>query len=434
MRYTLCNIGGDGGGSVEKKRYWGIRAKIILCTVLCVVAVGLGSSLYLYQYMQRIISEKMAQIDQLNAGSITSRLDDDLERARTLQIYCGNSGRAAEALSHTPGRPGAAGAALSAQNALNTYLRTSPIDGYIHRLVVFNEAGVCVSAVTVYDGALQDLSNLLDSPQFRAWKEEGEAPFSRLYPSLNPRGADCFALFAPVYSHTSSRRVGYVYIELSPAIITDVLAPYNGLNLFFIQTAARDRLTTPGAVPLAAALGPEAAQGGEFTYDGTLYALQRYPTATQGVILMIVLIAVFVLVLLTHYITTPIRRITEKINRIALNDYSYDPELERPRSEMGEIGARLNELGLGFQQLLSEAIALHDERAKIEMDLLQSQVNPHFLYNTLNSIHWMAVVQKNTGIEKMVKSLVSLLKNISKGRGCRTRSPWRRSWSCWTTM
>ena len=49
------------------------------------------------------------------------------------------------------------------------------------------------------------------------------------------------------------------------------------------------------------------------------------------------------------------------------------------------------------------------------MDLLQSQVNPHFLYNTLNSVHWMAVVQKNTGIEKMVKSLVSLLKNISKG-------------------
>lgn len=425
---------------MEKKRYWGIRAKIILCTVLCVVAVGLGSSLYLYQYMQRIISEKMAQIDQLNAGTITARLDDALERARTLQIYCGNSGRAAEALSHAPGRPGAAGAALSAQTALNTYLRTSPIDGYIHRLVVFNEAGVCVSAVTVYDGALQDLPNLLDSPQFRAWKEEGEAPFSRLYPSLNPRGADCFALFAPVYSHTSSRRVGYVYIELSPAIITDVLAPYNGLNLFFVRTAAGDRLTTPGAAPLVASLDPEAAQGKEFTYDGTVYALQRYPTATQGlalfscvnqtqlqaadhdilfsvvtVILMIVLIAVFVLVLLTHYITTPIRRITEKINRIALNDYSYDPELEKPRSEMGEIGARLNELGLGFQQLLSEAIALHDERAKIEMDLLQSQVNPHFLYNTLNSVHWMAVVQKNTGIEKMVKSLVSLLKNISKG-------------------
>lgn len=425
---------------MEKKRYWGIRSKIILCTVLCVVAVGLGSSLYLYQYMQGIISDKIAQIDGLNAGTISARLDDSLERVRTLQVYCGNSARAAEALSHTPGASGAASAALTAQTALNAYLRTSPIDGYINRLVLFNESGVCISAVTVYDGALQDLPRLLASEQFRDWKSGDKVPFSRLYPSLNPRGADCFALFAPVYSHTSEDQVGCAYIELNPSLITDVLAPYNDLNLFFVQTAEGDRLTTPGASPLVEALSAQAAQGDEFQYGGVVYTLQHHPMSTQGLVLsscvnqtqlqaanhdilfsaatviwMIVLIAVFVLILLTHYITTPIRRITEKINRIALNDYSFDPELEKPRSEMGEIGARLNELGLGFRQLLSETIALHDERARIEMDLLQSQVNPHFLYNTLNSVHWMAVVQKNTGIEKMVKSLVRLLKNISKG-------------------
>ena len=425
---------------MEKKRYWGIRSKIILCTVLCVVAVGLGSSLYLYQYMQGIISDKIAQIDGLNAGTISARLDDSLERVRTLQVYCGNSARAAEALSHTPGASGAASAALTAQTALNAYLRTSPIDGYINRLVLFNESGVCISAVTVYDGALQDLPRLLASEQFRDWKSGDKVPFSRLYPSLNPRGADCFALFAPVYSHTSEDQVGCAYIELNPSLITDVLAPYNDLNLFFVQTAEGDRLTTPGASPLVEALSAQATQGDEFQYGGVVYTLQHHPMSTQGLVLsscvnqtqlqaanhdilfsaatviwMIVLIAVFVLILLTHYITTPIRRITEKINRIALNDYSFDPELEKPRSEMGEIGARLNELGLGFRQLLSETIALHDERARIEMDLLQSQVNPHFLYNTLNSVHWMAVVQKNTGIEKMVKSLVRLLKNISKG-------------------
>ncbi len=196
---------------------------------------------------------------------------------------------------------------------------------------------------------------------------------------------------------------------------------------------------TPGRAHLVEAVPAQAAQGDEFAFGGVVYALQSHPLGGQltlsscinqtqlqadnheilfsavTVILMIVLIAVFVLSLLTHYITTPIRRFTEKINRIVMNDYSFDPELEKPRSEMGEIGARLNELGLGFQQLLSETIALHDERAKIEMDLLQSQVNPHFLYNTLNSVHWMAVVQKNTGIEKMVKSLVNLLRNISKG-------------------
>lgn len=424
---------------MEKKHYWGIRAKIILCTVLCVVAVGLGSSLYLYQSMQRVISDKIAQIDQLNAGTIAARLDDCLAQVQTLQAYCGNSGRVSSALSQIPGASGAAAAALSAQNAINVYLRTSSIDGYINRLVVFNENGVYVSAVTAYDGGLRDLSNLLDSEQFRAWREDEPSGFQRLFPSLNPHRGDCFALFSPVYGY-ASKRLGYVYIELSPTVITDVLAPYNDLNLFFVQTAAGNRLTTEGTGPLIDAVPLQAAQGDEFEYAGVVYTLQNHPLGVQEltlsscvnqtqlqadnheilfsavtVILMIVLIAVFVLSLLTHYITTPIRGITEKINRIAMNDYSFDPELEKPRSEMGEIGARLNELGLGFQQLLSETIALHDERAKIEMDLLQSQVNPHFLYNTLNSVHWMAVVQKNTGIEKMVKSLVNLLRNISKG-------------------
>lgn len=425
---------------MEKKRYWGIRTKIMLYTVLCVVAVGLGSSLYLYQYMQRIISDKMTQIDDLNAGTIAAQLDDSLEKVHTLQVYCGNSFPIINALSRAPGSPGAVHAALTAQTTINSYLRTSSIDGRVNRLVIFNRSGVCISAVTRYPGELRDLPNLLSSEQFHVWEGRGSPGFSQLYPSLTPYGEDCFALFVPVYSRTSNRQVGCVYIELSPTLITDVLRPYNGLNLFFVQTPAGDRLTTAGAVPLVESLPLHAGQGDGFEYDGAAYTLQSHPLQTEGltlfscinqtqlqatnhnilfsavtVIVMIVSIAVFVLVLLTHYITIPIRRITEKINRIALNDYSFDPELEKPRSEMGEVGARLNELGLGFQQLLSETIALYEERAKIEMDLLQSQVNPHFLYNTLNSVHWMAVVQKNTGIEKMVKSLVNLLKNISKG-------------------
>lgn len=424
---------------MKKRRYWGIRSKIILCTVLCVVAVGLSSSLYLYQHMQRVISDKMAQIDDLNAGTISAQLDDCLDQVRSLQTYCGNAPTVIEALNRSPGGPGALSSAITAQNAINGYLRTSSIDSYINRLVVFNEDGVYISAVTAYEGGLRDLSNLLLSAQFRTWKQDGPSGFLRLSPSLNPHGADCFALFSPVYGFASNR-LGYVYIELDPSLLTGVLEPYNDLNLFFVQTAAGDRLTTSKAAPLVEALPHEEVQGSRFEYAGTSYSLQTYPLRTEGlalsscinqthlqadrhdvlfsaitVILMIVLIAVFVLILLTHYITIPITRIMEKINRIALNDYSFDPELERPHSEMGEVGARLNELGLSFEQLLSETIALHDERARIEMELLQSQVNPHFLYNTLNSVHWMAVVQKNTGIEKMVKSLVSLLKNISKG-------------------
>ena len=57
-----------------------------------------------------------------------------------------------------------------------------------------------------------------------------------------------------------------------------------------------------------------------------------------------------------------------------------------------------------------------DEKQKqdLEYRMLQNQINPHFIYNTLNSIKWMATIQHAPGIAEMVMALSRLLKSISK--------------------
>lgn len=59
---------------------------------------------------------------------------------------------------------------------------------------------------------------------------------------------------------------------------------------------------------------------------------------------------------------------------------------------------------------------IEDEKQQkdLEYQILLSQINPHFLYNTLNSIKWMATIQQAEGIAEMTTSLARLMKNISK--------------------
>ena len=60
---------------------------------------------------------------------------------------------------------------------------------------------------------------------------------------------------------------------------------------------------------------------------------------------------------------------------------------------------------------------MEDERRKQELEyrMLQNEVNPHFIYNTLNSIRWMATIQHAPGIAEMVTAFARLTKSISKG-------------------
>ena len=67
-------------------------------------------------------------------------------------------------------------------------------------------------------------------------------------------------------------------------------------------------------------------------------------------------------------------------------------------------------------ELMEKNIKDMDEKRRLELDSLQQQINPHFLYNTLDAIAWMAKIKKEPEIEKLVMSLAKFFR-ISLHRG-----------------
>ena len=86
-------------------------------------------------------------------------------------------------------------------------------------------------------------------------------------------------------------------------------------------------------------------------------------------------------------------------------------------SEIRHLGHSVQKSYEQIEELMDEIIRQQNERRKSELDALQSQINPHFLYNTLESITWMVEANKNEEAVFMISELAKLLRiSLSKGK------------------
>lgn len=117
---------------------------------------------------------------------------------------------------------------------------------------------------------------------------------------------------------------------------------------------------------------------------------------------------------LSATVNTPVKKLLARMQRISDGDFSRDPSTEW-NHELGRIGTNINNLTEQVHSLMEQQLADERQKRDYEYKMLQSQINPHFLYNTLNSIKWMATIQNAPGIAEMTTALSRLLRDISKG-------------------
>ena len=141
---------------------------------------------------------------------------------------------------------------------------------------------------------------------------------------------------------------------------------------------------------------------------------------TRLFIVFVILLILFLLVLINYYIssriTNPIHELENSVGE--LEDGNLEAEISIKGSyEIQHLGRSITSMAQQIQVLMKDIVAEHESKRKSEFDTLQSQINPHFLYNTLDIIVWMIENEQKHEAVKVVTALARFFRiSLSQGR------------------
>ena len=146
-----------------------------------------------------------------------------------------------------------------------------------------------------------------------------------------------------------------------------------------------------------------------FSYINRMF----YITILLSIIISI--ISVSAAVLIATGVTKPLYKLNQKMKLVGQGN--FEVEIENSSGEVGDISLTVQKMIYEIKRLIGKIYQEEEEKRNAEMNALQAQINPHFLYNTLNTIKWMARMQGASSIESALGSLSCLFAFIVKSSG-----------------
>ncbi|MDQ6419390.1 sensor histidine kinase [Paenibacillus sp. LHD-117] len=149
---------------------------------------------------------------------------------------------------------------------------------------------------------------------------------------------------------------------------------------------------------------------------------RKTETAKQSVLviyLIVFLLILLVALLFSRSITGPIERLSNRMKRVQLGHFedALLPEEQEPAmDEAGLLHRNFRIMVERINELINENYVKQLAIKDTEFKALQAQINPHFLYNTLESINWSAKAVGHKQISVMVESLGYLLRSSITGK------------------
>ncbi|MDD4849803.1 MAG: histidine kinase [Gemmiger sp.] len=426
-----------------------IRFRIMLLSAAFTLLLSFALGCTSFLIFERSTRRNLIQSAEFNLQLVAGLVEQDITSLKMLANRCAVEPTTVSYLSDPASTPKSR---LNAYEKVLALYSANPAAGYIQRLIVTDgKADILQVGSPIVNGTPITQYTLARMPGWGMDPAQSWNTVSRDH-YATPAYPNCLPVLQPVYSRTRAP-CGVLLMTISTALITQRLTDYQlreGEQLYLVLAGGSYRLAggefsltaetpTPGRLLKGIAsntgtLVQECRDAGGQHYiavtcpaGNTGLALAQYLPdslfASQRIILWGYLLLEILLVLglafgmyryLAYLIVRPVGRLQSRMEKISQGDFTADANIEWD-NELGEIGRGVNRLSQNIQTMMEARVADEQEKQRLEYRMLQSQISPHFIYNTLNSIKWMATIQHSSGIAEMTTALSRLLKSLSKG-------------------
>lgn len=338
---------------------------------------------------------------------------------------------------------------------MNIVLDILALKGYIKTIAIYPENGVnpylrCLDA-TAY---VNETDAIQKSKAYKSAVEAAGAVKWAFVPKENTdiyqsNRNDKIILYREMYDLSKKKRLGFLVLGANADVFYELCenAVQNEKEGILILTPQGEQLFTYGncdAKVVRALVSDDSWKGRRTegmaqcrTFDifwaqndkNSLMVCKIVPRTSAGVLLKqslatpAILLAVLLLGLcpiflfIARVVTKPLMRLTEAMGKFQKGDFTQQIPVES-NDELGVVADCFNDMVEDIKKLIDTnyVMALHEKES--ELNALQAQINPHFLYNTLDALYWRAMDSENEEIAEDILALSNLFRMLlGEGKG-----------------
>lgn len=418
------------------------QTKMIVTYTAFILLVGFVISFAYYGYSVAQYQETEEKNLEVVAQQVTNQIDELIKPMETRARYILSDAQILESINFlaTAQHTGASNPYVEdARNIIQKGLNIDYVMNDFFRVVLFNPGGEVISSRTAPPLATSTVAEFENMP----WLARADA--ARGKPVLVGAHEDTWGVrnrpqVFSLLKAIQGNHLGYIEVQRTIESVAEAIAlPKDTLEVLVFVNGG-ELLYAGGAVADPAAYWEAQRAGGEDTLlradvegDAKLMAVSR--SSAYGAVVMVVetmadvmqgsnsvapltvgiavifcLISLVFVLLASHYLTKPLRQLRGIMEQTRLENIEQEITVTMPNDE-------LQALNLSYQNVLErlrESI-VKEKRASLlqiraQFDLLQAQVNPHFLYNVLNVIAQRGMTNGDEEICDLCASLASMLR------------------------